>query len=67
MKPLFRVFSISGAWRVYGVNLEGEPISEHSEHSSLRAALIEADRANVMFGGIKSVALKAIKNLRISR
>ncbi len=67
MKPLFRIFRMSGAWRVCGINLEGEPVSEHSAHSSLRASIIEADRANLLYAGIKAVSLKANKHARPSR
>jgi hypothetical protein len=56
--PLFRVFAnttgSSKRWRVCGVCLEGDPVSTHSQHSSLKQAVNEATRANRIFAGITS-------------
>jgi hypothetical protein len=56
--PLFRVFAnptgSSKRWRVCGVCLEGDPVSIHSQHSSLKQAVHEATRANRIFAGITS-------------
>lgn len=55
ISPLFRVFSFRGGWRVCGTNLEGDPVSNPSKHSTLRAAFNEASRANQLYAGIKPV------------
>jgi hypothetical protein len=59
ISPMFRVFCFRGGWRVCGTNLEGNPVSNHSKHSTLRAAFSEASRANQLYAGIKPMALKA--------
>jgi hypothetical protein len=57
--PLFLVFinpaSVAKPWRVCGTSLEGDPVSEHSQHSTLRAAFDEASRANELYAGIKPI------------
>jgi hypothetical protein len=60
--PLFLVFvnpaSAAKPWRVCGTSLEGDPVSDHSQHSTLRAAFNEAARANEVYAGIKPYRLK---------
>jgi hypothetical protein len=59
ISPMFLVFvnpaSAAKPWRVCGTSLEGDPVSDHSRHSTLRAAFTEASRANEVYAGIKPI------------
>jgi hypothetical protein len=59
ISPMFLVFvnpaSAAKPWRVCATSLEGDPVSDHSQHSTLRAAFNEGSRANEVYAGLKPI------------
>ena len=71
ISPMFLVFvnpaSAAKPWRVCGTSLEGDPVSDHSQHSTLRQALNEASRANQLYAGIKPITLQPPRRVKPPR